>query len=67
MLSEKSRHYTDLNLHVQTSGYEVGETVFITLEGPTQKVVLGTVDGSGEAYSPSALKNSTLEIQGKFQ
>jgi uncharacterized Zn-binding protein involved in type VI secretion len=35
-----SRFYTDLNIHVKTSGYSPGETVTVTISGATEKALL---------------------------
>lgn len=63
-LTDASRFYVDLNLHAETSGYESGEVIEIQLEGPTNRVVAGTVEEDGTVFIPEVFKNHRLEMEG---
>ncbi|SER84031.1 PAAR domain-containing protein [Halopseudomonas bauzanensis] len=63
-ISDTSRFYIDLNLHAETTGYELGETVEIHLQGPLDKTVTGTVQADGTVFIPEVLKNQHLDLQG---
>ncbi len=63
-ISNYSRHYIDLNLHVNTVGYTPGETITITLEGAISKAVSGKVNENGEVLIPNIIKNDNIEMEG---
>lgn len=48
-LDETSRHYKDLNLHIQTQGYEEGEEVEVELEFRGQSIVVCGVINDNQA------------------
>lgn len=70
-LSDKSRFYTDMNLHVQTRNYEVGEKLNVTIKSDDgspiakdiQEINLsGTVEDGGVVLFKEVLKNYTLNL-----
>lgn len=70
-LSDASRHYVDLNLHVETENYAPGETVQIMLENDDgSEVVMGrqtialdaVVGADGTAKIMNVFQAKTLEI-----
>ncbi|MEF3021402.1 type VI secretion system PAAR protein [Vibrio mimicus] len=65
ILSEVSRHYTDVNVHAKTVGYLSGEAVSIILTGVVNKTVIGYVDERGEVCIADVFKDSRLEFEGK--
>lgn len=63
-VADASRFYVDLNLHAETTGYELGEKVEIQLEGPVDRVVTGTVEQDGTVFIPEVFRNQRLELEG---
>ncbi len=70
-VSDVSRHYVDLNLHVETENYAPGETVEVVLEnddgtevqaGKQQLRVQAKVDGDNTATVMNVFQGKTLEI-----
>lgn len=71
-LHNKSRHYTDMNLHVVTEGYNKGDTISVLIESTdyipitdqsaTLKIT-GQVDAKGEMVIKNVLKEYTLNLQ----
>ncbi|GLS06021.1 hypothetical protein GCM10007860_31860 [Chitiniphilus shinanonensis] len=73
-LSEFSRHYVDINLHVETRHYAPGETVEILLEDEDQQEITdgmkrlslsAQVDASGVATVKNVLAGQKIEIISK--
>lgn len=60
-----SRFYTDLNVHVKTSGYLPGETVTVNISGPTEKALTGIVGTKGVAIIPNAFGSEVIDMEGK--
>ncbi|GLH36889.1 hypothetical protein RS1P1_11720 [Pseudomonas moraviensis] len=60
-----SRFYTDLNIHVKTSGYSLGETVTVTISGATEKTLSGTVGAEGIVIIPNALDAEVFQMEGE--
>lgn len=60
-----SRFYTDLNIHVKTSGYLPGETVAVNISGPTQKTLTGIVGAEGVAIIPNAFASEFIDMEGE--
>lgn len=60
-----SRFYTDLNIHVKTSGYLPGETVTVNLSGPIEKTLTGIVDAKGVAIIPNAFGSEVINMEGE--
>jgi uncharacterized Zn-binding protein involved in type VI secretion len=56
-LSSVSRHYTDINLHVETKGYEAGENVSIKVDMP---------DGSTKSFTSSVSSDGKANIMNIF-
>ena len=67
-LSALSRHYTDINLHVKTTGYDTGESVSIKVDMPdgSSKSFNATVDSSGEGEIIGVFKNEKIAFKGEF-
>lgn len=63
-VADASRFYVDLNLHAETTGYELGDKVEIQLEGPVDRVVTGTVEQDGTVFIPEVFRNQRLELEG---
>lgn len=70
-LSNKSRHYTDLNLHIKTEGYNEGDSISILIKRSDSKGiaefissvdVTGTVDAKGEVFIENVLKKYKLNL-----
>ena len=69
-LSDKSRFYVDMNLHVKTKNYNDGDTVNITLKnddeqplfGTTQKLNLSGTVSNNEVIFENVLRDYTLNI-----
>lgn len=70
-LSNVSRHYVDLNLHVETENYVAGETVLVTVENDDgSEIVAGSkaiqleavVGANGQAKLMNAFATRTVEI-----
>lgn len=71
-IGSKSRHFVDLNLHVKTENYEVGEMVEIILkyedgdflfDEVIEFKVSGTVGENDEAIIKNVLKNKILNLK----
>lgn len=60
-----SRFYTDLNIHVKTSGYSSGETVSVTITGAAKKTLTGTVGAQGVAIIPNAFQGEVFDMEGE--
>ena len=60
-----SRFYTDLNIHVKTSGYSAGETVTVTISGATEKTLSGIVGIKGIAIIPNAFHGEFFDMEGE--
>ena len=60
-----SRFYTDLNIHVKTSGYFPGETVTVNISGPTEKALTGIVGAKGIAIIPNAFGSEIIDMEGE--
>ncbi|OOF63368.1 hypothetical protein BKL51_08670 [Rodentibacter sp. Ppn85] len=68
-LNDKSRHYTDLNLHILTYNYSEGEVVNVELEyetnlGVKTKTILGVVNEYGEALISNVFENEMILTNG---
>ncbi|THA08698.1 hypothetical protein, partial [Rodentibacter pneumotropicus] len=68
-LNDKSRHYTDLNLHILTYNYSKGETVNIALEyetnlGTKTKAISGVVNECGEVLILNIFENEMILTNG---
>lgn len=66
-LEDVSRHYVDLNLHLVTENYNVGETVQADVEYETENgtekiTVSGVVDANGEAIIQNIFNDEVLKI-----
>lgn len=70
-LTDQSRFYTDINLHIKTLNYETGETVEVTLQnenghsltGTYKEIILsGVVDADGRVLIRNPLKQYTLNL-----
>ena len=59
------RFYTDLNIHVKTSGYSSGETVSVTITGAAKKTLTGTVGAQGVAIIPNAFQGEVFDMEGE--
>ena len=71
-LNEESRHYVDINLHVKTQGYSVGETVSVTIKYDDDDILFneekilnltGTVNDNKEVVFEELFKNGTLNLK----
>ncbi|WP_339432260.1 MULTISPECIES: PAAR domain-containing protein [unclassified Pseudomonas] len=60
-----SRFYTDLNIHVKTSGYSPGEIVSVTITGAAEKTLSGTVGAKGIAIIPNAFQGEVFDMEGE--
>lgn len=72
-LEQKSRFFDDLNLHVETSGYQVGETVNVSVSPEKSEIdtfeqfnVSVTVDGEGKGLVKHIFRNKTINIDTEF-
>ncbi|QIA76527.1 type VI secretion system Vgr family protein [Rodentibacter caecimuris] len=68
-LNDKSRHYTDLNLHILTYNYSEGEVVNVELEyetnlGVKTKTISGVVNEYGEALILNVFKDEMILTNG---
>ena len=67
-VSAKSRYYVDLNLHVQTQGYEAGDVVDVQVEFPSPSggsvfhSVSVTVDAGGKGVAKNCLQSIMVGI-----
>ena len=69
-LNEYSRHYVDLNLHVKTENYNIGENVVVTLKASHGEIsdnqseikVSGKVNSSGEVIIKNPFKSKIINI-----
>ncbi|MGH8083937.1 MAG: PAAR domain-containing protein [Lysobacter sp.] len=70
-LGEESRFYTDLNIHVETSGYQRGETVEVVIEGGDGNDVangvpsincVAAVDDQGVAKIKNVFEGKRVEL-----
>lgn len=71
-LDSESRHFVDMNLHVKTVNYAVGETVEITLKYEDDDILFdelrelkleGTVNSNSEVIFRNILKDKTLNLK----
>jgi hypothetical protein len=68
-ISEHSRHADDLNLHIETMNYDVGESVSANIEysdndGNKQVIsVTGQVDKDGVAIIKNVIKDKKLSFK----
>ena len=68
-ISEYSRHADDLNLHIETMNYDVGESVSANIEysdndGNKQVIsVTGQVDKDGAAIIKNVIKDKKLSFK----
>ncbi len=71
-LDSESRHFVDMNLHVKTINYAVGETVEVTLKYEDGDIIFnelrelkleGTVNSNSEVIFRNILKNKTLNLK----
>lgn len=60
-----SRFYTDLNIHVKTSGYLPGETVTVNISGTTGKALTGIIGAKGIAIIPNAFGSEIIDMEGE--
>lgn len=74
LISDASRHYTDINIHVETLNYTPGETIEIkisnmanekTSESTNNIKLYATINSDGTAKIINALKNHTMQIIAK--
>lgn len=72
-LEQKSRFFDDLNLHVETSGYQVGETVNVSISPEQSEIdtfeqfnISVTVDGEGKGLVKNVFRNKTINIDTEF-
>ena len=70
-VSDVSRHYVDLNLHIETENYQSGETAVVVIKkddegeltGKTSTLELrATVGADGKAKLSNVFRNKTIEI-----
>jgi uncharacterized protein (DUF2345 family) len=67
-VSAKARYYVDLNLHVQTQGYEAGDVVDVQVEFPSPSggsvfhSVSVTVDAGGKGVAKNCLQSIMVGI-----
>lgn len=65
-VSSASRFYTDISIHIKTSGYAAGETVSATIIEPISRTLTGTVGDDGVATIPLFLEQETLDMEGSI-
>jgi len=65
VLSSMSRHYTDINLHVETTGYSAGESVSVEVSLPdgSKKSFSSSVDTSGKADIMNIFNNEAISLE----
>jgi uncharacterized Zn-binding protein involved in type VI secretion len=70
-VTDVSRHYVDLNLHIETENYQPGESAVVTIgkddesalaEGTFTMELQATVGADGTAKLKDVFRNKTLEI-----
>jgi type VI secretion system secreted protein VgrG len=63
--SSISRHYTDINLHAETKGYNAGESVSIKVDMPdgSTESFSGTVGGDGKVDMMNVFSNAKIELE----
>lgn len=70
-LSDQSRFYTDMTLHLETLNYDVGETIEVTLkkedgtsltDAAQEVIITGTVDENGSVVIKNPLQKYTLNL-----
>lgn len=71
-LDSESRHFVDMNLHVKTVNYAVGETVEITLKYEDDDILFGElrelklkgiINSNSEVIFKNILQNKTLNLK----
>lgn len=72
VLKNKSRHYSDVNLHIKTEGYKKGEKASVTIEWEDKSFfnntnlkkisIFGIVDNNGEAIINDVFRNYSLNL-----
>lgn len=70
-LDDVSRHYIDLNLHIVTLNYAIGETVSAEIEydtenGLQQFTVSGQVNKEGEIVIKNVFEDKVIYINGEI-
>ncbi|MDO7929187.1 PAAR domain-containing protein [Pseudomonas sp. KFB-139] len=64
-LADVSRFYVDLNVHVKTSGYEVGEVIDIKVGGGIERAFSATVGAGGVAVVSGVLMDDRIDMEGE--
>ncbi|GFM87012.1 hypothetical protein PSCICO_24110 [Pseudomonas cichorii] len=64
-LADVSRFYVDLNVHVKTSGYEVGEVIDIKVGGGVERAFSATVGAGGVAVVSGVLMDDRIDMEGE--
>ena len=71
-IESKSRHFVDLNLHVKTENYSVGESIEVIINYDDDDIlfdnvlkfkVSGSVNENGEVVIKNVFKNKTLNLK----
>ncbi|PMY29438.1 PAAR domain-containing protein [Pseudomonas sp. GW456-L14] len=65
-LGEVSRFYVDLNIHVETLGYAVGERVTVDLSGDTERTLSAVVGEDGIAVISEAFARDRIDMEGEI-
>ena len=58
---DNSRHSSDLNLHINTSGYEDGEQMEIELRTPTESFVINATIRDNQAFIKEIFKDKKYQ------
>jgi len=68
ILSSISRHYTDINIHVETTGYDAGESVNIKVDMPdgSSKSFSARVDGDGKGKIIGVFSSEEIAFKGEL-
>jgi len=70
-VSDVSRHYVDLNLHIETENYQAGETAVVVIRNDDESELTGksptlelraAVGADGKAKLSNVFRNKTIEI-----
>lgn len=70
-LTDESRHYVDMNLHIETTNYAPGESIEVTITSDDGDIILnkktilnitGVVDSQGMCLIEKPFKDGTLNL-----
>ncbi|UCR83781.1 PAAR domain-containing protein [Pseudomonas chlororaphis] len=65
-LDAVSRFYVDLNIHVETSGYAIGEIVTVGLSGDTERTLSAVVGEDGIAVISQVFARDRIDMEGEM-